>query len=137
MLLPKKLKHRRQHRGRLKGLAQRMNRVDFGQYGLKSMTRGWLTSRQIEAARRAVTRYIKRGGQLWIRVFPDRPMTKQPAETRMGGGKGSLDHFVVAVRPGQVIFELSGVPMEIALEAFRLAGHKLPVKTRLVTEEIA
>lgn len=136
MLMPKKLKHRRQHRGRLGGLAQRTNKIDFGEFGLKSLTRGWLTSRQIEAARRAATRYIKRGGQLWIRVFPDRPMTKQPAETRMGGGKGSLDHFVVAVRPGQIVFELSGVPREIALEAFRLAGHKLPVKTRLVTEEL-
>lgn len=135
MLMPKKLKYRKQPRGKMKGLATRGNRLSFGQYGLKSIDRGWVTARQIEASRRAMTRYIKRGGKVWIRIFPDRPVTAQPAETGMGGGKGALDHFVATVKPGQVIFEMSGVADEIALEAMRLAAHKLPVRTKFIKKD--
>lgn len=135
MLMPKKMKFRKHHRGRMKGLAVRGTILDFGEYGLKSVERNWVTAREIEAARRALTRYIRRGGQLWIRIFPDKPVTKQPAETRMGGGKGGLDHFVAVVRPGQMIFELAGVPHDIAKEALRLAAHKLSVKTIMLQKE--
>lgn len=135
MLLPKKLKHRKHFRGRMKGLAYRGTNLDFGDYGLKSLERNWVSSREIEAARRAMTRYIRRGGQVWIRIFPDKAVTQQPAETGMGGGKGALDHFVAVVRPGQMIFELAGVPEEVAREALRLAAHKLSVKTVLIKKE--
>lgn len=135
MLMPKKLKHRKVSRGKMGGVATRGTNVNFGQYGLKCMGRSWITSRQIEAARRAMTRYIKRGGEVWIRIFPDRPVSTQPSETRMGGGKGSLDHFVVTVKPGQIMFEMSGVAEEVAKEAMRLASHKLPVKTKFVTRD--
>lgn len=129
MLMPKKMKYRKAHRGRMKGIAHRGTNLDFGEFGLKSLERNRVSAREIEAARRAMTRYIRRGGQVWIRIFPDHPITKQPAETRMGGGKGALDHFVVVVRPGQMIFELAGVTPEIAREAMRLAAHKLSVRT--------
>ncbi len=135
MLMPKKLKHRKVSRGKMGGVATRGTAVNFGQYGLKSMERNWITSRQIESARRAMTRYIKRGGEVWIRLFPDKPVTAQPGETRMGGGKGSLDHFVATVKPGQVMFEMSGVPQEVAREAMRLAMHKLPVKCKFVIRD--
>jgi large subunit ribosomal protein L16 len=137
MLMPKKLKHRKVSRGKMGGAATRGTNVDFGQYGLQSNGRSWITSRQIEAARRAMTRYIKRGGQVWIRLFPDRPVSQQPAETGMGGGKGAMDHFVATVRPGQVMFEMSGVAEDVAREAMRLASHKLPVKCKFVTREEA
>jgi large subunit ribosomal protein L16 len=135
MLMPKKMKYRKHHRGRMRGLAFRGSELDFGDFGLKSVERNWVTSREIEAARRALTRYIRRGGQVWIRVFPDHAVTKQPAETRMGGGKGALDHFVAVVRPGQMIFELAGVTELVAKEALRLAAHKLSVKTIMMTKE--
>lgn len=135
MLMPRKLAHRKQRRGKMPGYATRYNDINFGQYGLKSLGRAWLTARQIEAARRAMTRYIKRGGEVWIRVFPDKPVTAQPAETGMGGGKGSLDHFVTIVKPGQVLFEMSGVTQDIAEEAMRLASHKLSVKTKFISRE--
>ncbi|MBI2263247.1 50S ribosomal protein L16 [Candidatus Berkelbacteria bacterium] len=135
MLFPKKLKFRKQRRGVMKGKAQVGYTLSFGRFGLKIMEQGWLTSRQIEAARRAVTRYIKRGGKVWIRVFPDKPITKQPAETGMGGGKGALDHFVVPILPGRVIFELDGVSLETAREAFRLGAAKLPFKTKFLSKE--
>lgn len=133
--MPKKLKHRKVSRGKMGGTATRGTNIEFGQYGIKSLGRSWITSRQIEAARRAMTRYIKRGGEVWIRIFPDRPVTTQPAETGMGGGKGTLDHFVVTIKPGQVMFEMSGVTQDIAREAMRLAGHKLPVKTKFVSRD--
>lgn len=132
MLMPKKTKYRKAHRGRMKGMALRGSNLDFGEFGLKSLERDHVSARQIEAARRAMTRYIRRGGQVWIRIFPDHPITKQPAETRMGGGKGALDHFVAVVRPGQMLFELGGVSIDIAREAMRLAAHKLSVKTTFI-----
>lgn len=135
MLLPKKMKYRKHHRGNMRGLSQRGSRLDFGDFGLKSLERGWVTAREIEAARRALTRYIRRGGQVWIRIFPDKAVTKQPAETRMGGGKGSVDHFVAVVRPGQMVFELAGVGLATAQEALRLAAHKLSVKTVFLHKE--
>lgn len=135
MLMPRKLKHRKQHRGKMPGKSQRGNKISYGQFGLKTLDRAWITARQLEAARRAMTRYIKRGGEIWIRVFPDKPVTAQPAETGMGGGKGALDHFVVAVTPGRIIFEMAGVTRDVALEAMRLAEHKLPVRTRFVEKE--
>ncbi|MCX7599968.1 MAG: 50S ribosomal protein L16 [Armatimonadetes bacterium] len=135
MLMPRRTKHRKVHRGRMKGLACRGNELDFGDFGLQALEPCWLTARQIEAARVAITRTAKRGGKLWIRVFPDKPYTKKPPETRMGKGKGSVEYYVAVVRPGQVIFELAGVPRELAVEAIRLAGHKLPVKTRFVERE--
>jgi len=135
MLQPKRVKHRKQHRGRRAGLAKGGTTVEFGEYGLKAVDRGWVTNRQIEAARIAMTRKIKRGGKVWISVFPDKPVTQKPAETRMGSGKGSPEGWVAVVKPGRVMFELSGVPEELAREAMRLAGHKLPVKTKFVLRE--
>ncbi len=135
MLQPKRVKHRKQHRGRRAGLATGGTTVEFGEYGLKAIDRGWVTNRQIEAARIAMTRKIKRGGKVWISVFPDKPVTQKPAETRMGSGKGSPEGWVAVVKPGRVMFELSGVPEDLAREAMRLAGHKLPVKTKFVLRE--
>lgn len=135
MLMPKKMKHRKEHRGRRAGKAQRGNELSFGSYGLKAMEVAWITSRQIEAARRAMTRYVKRGGKIWINIFPHKPVTKGAAETRMGKGKGSLDHFVAIVKPGRIIFEMDGIPKDIAREAMRLAGAKLPIKTKTVYKD--
>ena len=134
MLMPKRVKFRKQQRGRMKGKAVRGSKVSFGQYGLKSMAPAWVTSRQIEAARVAMTRYIKRGGKVWIRIFPDKPVTQKPAETRMGKGKGSPEYWVAVVKPGRILFELSGVQEEVAREALRLAAHKLPFNTRFVSQ---
>lgn len=136
MLMPKRIKYRKQQRGRMKGLAQTGNKVSFGQYGLKALEPHWITSRQIEAARIAMTRYIKRGGKVWIRIFPDKPVTKKPAETRMGKGKGAPEFWVAVVKPGRVMFEIEGVSEEVAKEAMRLASHKLPIKTKFVSREI-
>lgn len=135
MLLPKRVKHRKQHRGRMTGRASRGTTVTYGEYGIQALEPAWITSNQIEAARIAMTRYIKRGGQVWIKIFPDKPVTSKPAETRMGSGKGSLDHWVAVVKPGRVMFELSGVDEEIAREALRLAANKLPVKCKFVKKE--
>lgn len=135
MLSPRRVKYRKRQRGRLKGLSHRGNKVSFGEFGLKAITSGRLTARQIEAARRAMTRHIKRGGKMWIRIFPDQPITKKPAETRMGSGKGSPEYWVAVIRPGRVLFELSGVPEELAIEAFRLAAQKLPVQSVMVKKE--
>ena len=135
MLLPKRTKYRKQHRGRMKGRAGRGNTLSFGEYGLQALEPCWMTSRQIEAARRAIVRHVKRGGKLWIRVFPDKPVTAKPAETRMGGGKGAVDHWVAVVKPGRMIFEIAGVPEEDAREAMRLASHKLPIQTRFVSRQ--
>jgi large subunit ribosomal protein L16 len=135
MLSPRRVKHRKQHRGRMRGLAKGGTTVAFGEYGLQATTAGWITNRQIEAARIAMTRYIKRGGKVWINIFPHKSYTKKPAETRMGSGKGSPEGFVAVVKPGRVMFELAGVPEEVAREAMRLAAHKLPVKCRFVTRE--
>src|SRR6187397_1281975 len=132
MLMPKKVKHRKQMRGRMTGTANRGSEISFGEYGLKCLEPAWITDRQIEAARIAMTRHIKRGGKIWIRLFPDKPVTKKPAETRMGKGKGAPDHWVAVVRPGKVLFEMEGVTPDIAQEAMRLAAHKLPLKTRFV-----
>jgi len=135
MLMPSKLKHRKTPRGKMPGVAGRGYYLSFGNYGLKSLGRGWITARQLEAARRAMTRYIKRGGKVWIRIFPDKPVTKQPAETGMGGGKGALDHFVAVVTPGRILFEMSGVTEDIAKEAMRLAATKMPVKTKFIMRD--
>lgn len=135
MLMPKRTKYRKMHRGRLKGRARRGNTVAFGDYGLQALEPSWITSRQIEAARRAITRYIRRGGKVWIRIFPDKVVTKKPAETRMGGGKGAPDHWVAVVKPGRILFEITGVDHETAEEAMRLAAHKLPIKCRFVSRE--
>ncbi|MCC8022759.1 MAG: 50S ribosomal protein L16 [Clostridiales bacterium] len=135
MLLPKRVKHRKQHRGRLTGTATRGNTVTYGQYGLQATEPAWITSNQIEAARVAMTRHIKRGGQVWIKIFPDKPVTKKPAETRMGKGKGAPDHWVAVVKPGRVMFELAGVEEDIAREAMRLAAMKLPIKCKFVMKE--
>lgn len=135
MLMPKRVKYRKMHRGRLKGLAQRGNQVSFGTYGLQALESQYVTSRQIEAGRRAIMRYIRRGGKVWIRIFPDKPYTKRAAETRMGKGKGSVEHYVAPVRGGRIVFELAGVSEEIAKEAFRLAAHKLPMRTQFVSRE--
>jgi large subunit ribosomal protein L16 len=135
MLSPKRVKHRKQHRGRMGGPARGGVRVEFGEYGLKTLEAGWITNRQIEAARIAMTRKIKRGGKVWITIFPDKPVTKKPAETRMGSGKGNPEGWVAVVRPGRVMFELAGVPEDLAREAMRLAAHKLPVKTKFVLRE--
>lgn len=132
MLMPKRVKYRRVHRGRLTGQAQRGAEVHFGEYGLQALEPCWMTSRQLEAARRAIVRYIKRGGKIWIRVFPDKPVSKKPAETRMGGGKGAPDHWVAVVKPGRVLFEIAGVREDVAREALRLASHKLPIKTQFI-----
>ena len=133
MLMPKKVKFRKQQRGRMAGKAFRGNSVDFGQFGLKALEPGWITNRQIEAARVALTRRIKRGGKVWIRIFPDKPVTKKPAETRMGKGKGAPEFWVAVIKPGRVLFEIEGVTEELAREAFRLAGHKLPIRTKFVS----
>ncbi len=133
MLLPKRVKFRRQHRGRMKGKAMKGNFVSNGEFGLQATECGWITSRQIEAARIAMTRYIKRGGQVWIKIFPHKPVTEKPAETRMGSGKGSPEYWVAVVKPGRVMFEIAGVPEETAREAMRLAMHKLPVKCKFVS----
>ena len=137
MLAPKKVKHRKMHKGRMRGKAYRGSEVTLGEYGLKALEPGWITNRQIEAARIAMTRHIKRGGKVWITIFPDKPVTQKPAETRMGSGKGNPEHWVAVVKPGRVMFELSGVAEPVAREAMRLAMHKLPIKTRFVlrTEE--
>ena len=135
MLLPKRTKYRRVHRGRRRGEAKGGTRVMFGEYGLKSLEPGWITNRQIEAARIAMTRYIKRGGKVWITIFPDKSVTQKPAETRMGSGKGSPEHWVAVVKPGRVMFELAGVPEPLAREAIRLAAMKLPVKAKFVSRE--
>ena len=136
MLSPKRVKYRKRQRGRLKGKSMRGNRVSFGEYGLKAVTSGRLTARQIEAARRAMTRHVKRGGKMWIRIFPHIPVTKKPAETRMGSGKGSPEYWVAVIRPGRVLFEMSGVEEELAREAFRLASHKLPLQTVFVKKQL-
>ena len=136
MLIPKRVKHRKQFRGRMKGTAQRGNKVAHGDYGLVALEPAWITNRQIEAARIAMTRYIKRGGKVWIKIFPDKPITAKPAETRMGSGKGSPEYWVAVVKPGRVLFEMSGVPVDVAREAMRLAAHKLPVKTKFITREM-
>lgn len=135
MLMPRKLKHRKQFRGRMKGLSFRTCEINFGKYALKSLGCGWVSARQIEAARRAMTRYIKRNGKVWIRIFPDKPVTKTPNETGMGGGKGSLDHFVAVVRPGQIIFEMDGVESEVAKQAIALAARKFSIKTKFIQKE--
>ena len=135
MLLPKRVKYRRVHRGRLKGKATRGNTGTYGQFGLQALEPAWITSRQIEAARIAMTRYTKRGGKVWIKIFPDKPITEKPAETRMGSGKGSPEYWVAVVKPGRIMFEIAGVSEEVAREAMRLASHKLPVKTKFVTKE--
>jgi len=138
MLQPRKTKYRKAFKGRIRGKATRGTRIDFGQFGLQTLENGRLTSRQIESARIAITRYVKRGAKLWIRIFPDKPLTKKPAETRMGKGKGDFSEYVAPVRCGQMLYELSGVTPDLAKEAFRLASHKLPVKTRTIerTEEV-
>ncbi|MFN3918418.1 MAG: 50S ribosomal protein L16 [Flavobacteriales bacterium] len=132
MLQPKKIKHRKVQKGRMKGVAQRGNQVALGSFGLKAIDGGWITSRQIEAARVALTRYMKREGKVWIKIFPDKPVTSKPAEVRMGKGKGALDHWVAVVHPGRIMFEADGVPLEVAKEALRLAAQKLPCRTKFV-----
>ena len=135
MLSPKKVKHRKQRRGRLTGARLGGSFVSFGQYALQALEPCWITSRQIEAGRIAITRHVKRGGKIWIRIFPDKPITAKPAETRMGGGKGTPEYWVAVVRPGRILYEIDGVEEKVAREAFRLAGHKLPVKTRFLLRE--
>ena len=135
MLMPKRVKRRRVQRGRLKGAAHKGNTVTYGEYGLQALEPAWITSRQIEAARIAMTRYIKRGGQVWIKIFPDKPITEKPAETRMGSGKGSPEYWVAVVKPGRVMFEIAGVEESLAKEAMRLAATKLPIKCKFVTKE--
>jgi large subunit ribosomal protein L16 len=137
MLQPKRVKYRKSHKGHLRGKAQAGNKVEFGEFGLQALESAWVTSRQIEAARRAITRYIRRGGNVWVRIFPDKPVTKKPAETRMGGGKGSPDHWVAVIKPGRILFEMGGVSEAVAREAMRLASHKLPISTRFVARETA
>ena len=135
MLMPKRVKRRKQHRGRMKGIATRGNKITYGDFGLVATEPSWITSNQIEAARIAMTRYIKRGGQVWIKIFPDKPVTEKPAETRMGSGKGSPEYWVAVVKPGRVMFEISGVSEELAREALRLASHKLPIKCKFMVKE--
>ena len=132
MLMPKRVKYRKTHRGRMRGMAWRGNSIAFGDYALQALEPCWMSSRQIESARRAIVRYVRRGGKLWIRIFPDKPVTKRAAETRMGSGKGAVDHYVAVVKPGRILFEISGVPREAAEEAMRLAAHKLPISTQFV-----
>ena len=134
MLMPKRVKFRRVQRGRLKGKAMRGNTISNGLYGLVALEPAWITANQIEAARIAMTRYIRRGGQVWIKIFPDKPITEKPAETRMGSGKGSPEYWVAVVKPGRIMFEMEGVAEEVAKEAMRLAGHKLPIKTKFITK---
>ncbi|TFZ41823.1 50S ribosomal protein L16 [Soehngenia longivitae] len=135
MLMPKRVKHRKVQRGRMKGTATRGNQITYGEYGLQALEPAWITSNQIEAARRAMTRYVKRGGNIWIKIFPDKPVTEKPAETRMGSGKGSPEYWVAVVKPGRILFEMGGVSEEDAREAMRLAAHKLPIKTKFVSRE--
>ncbi len=135
MLMPKRVKHRKQFRGSMKGKALSGNKITYGEYGIVAMEPGWIKSNQIEAARIAMTRYVKRGGKVWIKIFPDKPVTAKPAETRMGSGKGTLEYWVAVVKPGRVMFEIAGVPEETAKEALRLATHKLPVKCKVVSRE--
>ena len=135
MLMPKRVKRRRVHRGRMKGKDISGGIIAYGEFGLVSTEPGWITANQIEAARIAMTRYIKRGGQVWIKIFPDKPITEKPAETRMGSGKGSPEYWVAVVKPGRVMFEMAGVSEEVAREAMRLAGHKLPIKTKFIMKE--
>ncbi|WP_421658548.1 50S ribosomal protein L16 [Leptothermofonsia sp. ETS-13] len=136
MLSPRRTKFRKQQRGRMKGLATRGSTLNFGDFGLQAMEPSWITSRQIEASRRAMTRYIRRGGKIWIRIFPDKPVTQRAAETRMGSGKGAPEFWVAVVKPGRILFEIAGVPEEIAKEAMRLASFKLPIKTKFITREM-
>ena len=133
MLSPKRTKFRKQHRGRMRGLATRGCNINFGEFALQAQEPSWITSRQIEASRRAMTRYVRRGGKIWIRVFPDKPVTMRPAETRMGSGKGNPEYWVAVVKPGRIMFEIAGVPEETAREAMRLASHKLPIKTKFIS----
>lgn len=135
MLQPRRVKYRRSFRGNRGGVATRGSKVEFGEFALKSLGSGWVTARQIEAARRAITHYTKRGGRLWIRIFPDKPITRKPPETRMGSGKGTVDHYVAVVKPGAIIFELGGVDKDIAVESMRLAGRKLPIETKFLSKE--
>lgn len=135
MLMPKRVKYRKAHRGRRKGMAIAGSQLSFGEYGLQAVEPGWLTNRQIEAGRIAITRHVKRGGKLWIRIFPDKPVTKKPAETRMGKGKGTPEYWVAVVKPGRILYELGGIPKELAQEAIRLTSYKLPLKTKFVTRE--
>ena len=135
MLAPKRVKFRKMHKGRMKGTGERGAEVSYGEYGLKATEPGWITSRQIEAARIAMTRYVKRGGKIWIRIFPDKPITKKPAETRMGSGKGSPEYWVAVVKPGRVLYEMGGVDESVAREAFRLAAYKLPLATKFIARE--
>jgi len=137
MLMPKRVKHRKVHRGRRSGVAKGGTAVTFGEFGLQSLESGWITARQIESARVAITRTVRRGGKVWINIFPHKPVTQKPAETRMGSGKGNPEFWVAVVKPGRVMFELAGVPEDLAREAMRKAGHKLPVRTRFVTREDA
>ena len=137
MLIPKRVKYRRQQRGRMTGKATRGNKVTYGEFGLQALEPGWITSNQIEAARVAMTRYTKRGGKVWIKIFPDKPVTQKPAETRMGSGKGSPEYWVSVVKPGRVMFEIAGVPEDAAQEALRLASHKLPIRTKVLKREEA
>ena len=136
MLMPKRVKYRKIMRGRRRGIASRGNEVSFGEFGLQALEPSWISSRQIEAARRAIVRYVRRGGKLWIRVFPDHPVTKRPAETRMGGGKGAVEYWAAVVRPGLMLFEVAGVTEDEAREAMRLASHKLPIRTQFVRREL-
>jgi large subunit ribosomal protein L16 len=135
MLSPKRTKFRKQHRGRMRGLATRGCNINFGEFALQAQEPSWITSRQIEASRRAMNRYIRRGGKIWIRVFPDKPVTMRPAETRMGSGKGNPEYWVAVVKPGRIMFEIAGVSEEVAREAMRLASHKLPIKTKFIARE--
>ena len=135
MLQPKRVKFRKSHKGHRRGSAQAGIELNFGDFGLQALEAAWITSRQIEAARRAITRYVRRGGKIWIRIFPDKPVTKKPAETRMGSGKGAPDHWVAVVRPGRILFEIGGVDQDTAKEAMRLASHKLPIDTRFISKE--
>lgn len=135
MLMPKRVKYRRVHRGRMKGIATRGNKVTYGEYGIQAVEPGWITSNQIEAARVAMTRFIRRGGKVWIKIFPDKPVTQKPAETRMGSGKGTPEYWVAVVKPGRVLFEIAGVTEEVAREALKLATHKLPIRCKFVARE--
>ncbi|NOK61009.1 MAG: 50S ribosomal protein L16 [Chloroflexi bacterium AL-W] len=135
MLMPKRFKYRKHHKGKIRGMAHRGNTMVHGEYALMALEPSWVTSRQIEAARRSITNYIRRGGKVWIRIFPDKPMTRKPAETRMGKGKGAVDHYVAVVKPGRIMFELGGVRSELALEALRRAAQKMPVKCKILTRE--
>lgn len=135
LMQPRKVKHRKWHRGRIHGVATQKINISFGEYGLQAQSSAWITARQIEAARRAMTRFVQRGGKIWVRIFPDKPITKKGSEVRMGGGKGPVDHYVVVVKPGMVLFEISGVKIDQAKEAMRLASHKLPVRTKFLSRD--